>query len=515
MHSISVRRSLRAFLSYALLASWCLAGAPSRALAVPTQVSVNGVEALARPAAMMERFSPTPQFVIVSPVEVNAYVAGLGPVSARFTSRRLKTWRSQIKDANGQLREDSSELALLQGTVRVGRVGSDRPAAAAIIDGELEVSFLASSRHGRSEMVRIRAGGRKSGRTRGHSRRVPLGAGDDSCATKDSASRAWASAIQADVNASALVRRWDVVTVTDETWVARFGSSSNSRIASILNTVDALYRSQLGVIFNIVLATDRSGVYTRSNGSSALLTNFATTSSASGFGVSLTSAILYVDRPLDPDGNGNNTTNGIAYLGGICNQDFQYALLTARSPVIEQTTGHELGHNLGAEHDPTRYADLGATLMFPSSVPDRNFTFSDFSRSQMSAFLSSSDAACMASVDDGGNPIDPPPPTPTVPDDESILTARKVATGRKSFTVSGLLLSSDGSTPIPSVTVQLISGGRVVSSASTGSDGRYSFRVTANLRPGQRIKARVVVPSTAIQSRAIKFTAPKRRGGRR
>jgi hypothetical protein len=165
-----------------------------------------------------------------------------------------------------------------------------------------------------------------------------------------------------------------ISTFSDNEWNNIHGSAANHEIASIINVAEALYEQQIGIRFKIVSQTTLQAQPISANAGTIL-----STFQKSGENTTLANAYhLFTGKDIE------GTTVGIAYVGAVCfspNYAFgvtqHYGLLTAN------IFAHELGHNLGASHDPS----APGSIMYPS-ISWGEAHFSPKSVSDISTFLS-------------------------------------------------------------------------------------------------------------------------------
>ena len=186
------------------------------------------------------------------------------------------------------------------------------------------------------------------------------------------------------VVASADLRTITLATEADFEYFTQEGGTNgaNAKILSIINGVDAIYRSQLGVALSVIhqnVWTTPSDPYTATN-SSSLLSEFQrywrdNVESSVDYDL----AHLFTGRDLD------GGVVGVAYVSAVFSS-FRYGLsqrlnLSHFDVVL---TAHEIGHNLGSSHDSCSGND--SLIMCPSLVPNAS-TFSANSIASISNVL--------------------------------------------------------------------------------------------------------------------------------
>lgn len=179
--------------------------------------------------------------------------------------------------------------------------------------------------------------------------------------------------------AAATTKVLNLITDCDLECSNALGSNANQRILDFANTENSIYESDLGLSINVVNQTRRttSAAYPSSyTDSEQLLQQLQTVGLSLG-----TSDLKHLITGKEINGN----IIGLSYVATVCfdptfavgfSQHFN-SLLT---PII---MAHEMGHNLGADHDPTGQGVMQASLS-PISPPSH---FSNFSINQISNFL--------------------------------------------------------------------------------------------------------------------------------
>jgi hypothetical protein len=181
----------------------------------------------------------------------------------------------------------------------------------------------------------------------------------------------------------------------------RFGQETNGIIAGIVESGSKLYEKDFGIRFRIVkqnvFTNEASDPYKTSNAESLLNTfqNYTLTNRHLG------EADLYhffTGKDL------SGSTIGIAFMSVVCKNGGRLSfgisqhVQQAADPTVFK---HEVGHNLGADHDTS---NLG-TIMYPAMTNPIPSEFSSFSKNQITRFLST--IACLG--DASANPQQPAP----------------------------------------------------------------------------------------------------------
>lgn len=182
----------------------------------------------------------------------------------------------------------------------------------------------------------------------------------------------------------------------DSDFVKAFPDSYEAQAASLINMVDGIYSQTLGVRFETLKTTFlQSGVFS-SNATSSTYLNEIThkkTDHSLPFVVN-PQAILHVVRgtPFTDD-----VTAGIAWVSGLCS-DSGYAAGTsvlyrettngpASLPITALVTAHEIGHNLGADHDNTASVSCPAGFIMEAVVNPMASDFSNCSKTAIKTLM--------------------------------------------------------------------------------------------------------------------------------
>ena len=170
----------------------------------------------------------------------------------------------------------------------------------------------------------------------------------------------------------------------------------NRGMLDAINLVDGIYDSQLGLMINVAdLRPLPAGAdpFT-SNDSSGLLGQLRSFRQSVPAVQSKAVAHLLTSRVLD-----DGTTLGIAYLNGACDTSNGVSL-TSVGPGgylggSFMIIAHELGHNLGAEHDTAQCGDTH--IMWPEYSYQIGPTLSQCSLDQIKPFIAAHRGACIKS----------------------------------------------------------------------------------------------------------------------
>ena len=210
-----------------------------------------------------------------------------------------------------------------------------------------------------------------------------------------------------------------IATETDNEYVSALGSASaaNSEIMSILNQIDGVYETEVGISFEVTLQNTYSGSdpYSATN-PIAMLEELRDRWNARMTGVRRDLVHLWTGRDVD------GATVGVAYIGVVCTTPTYAYGITQRYQSAPQKfilTAHEIGHNFNACHsdsecNPNRIS-CSNTIMQTSS--GNGLTFCDFSREEISKYLRAN-GSCLSTA------------KPTPPAAPSRLAASAISSSR-------------------------------------------------------------------------------------
>ncbi len=185
------------------------------------------------------------------------------------------------------------------------------------------------------------------------------------------------------------IKELRVGVIADYEYFAIHGAGSPSKIQSLYNQIDGIYKEELGIALNLTKITVFNGAadpYTDTTDSYALLVE----------------AGNYFSGSVDFNNNGLNqlisgknfdgSTVGLAYVGTVCYSSKRYRVSLvqnyesfASAQLI--VSAHEMGHNLGATHDS---ASDGIHIMWPSASSSIVLSFSERSKGQITPNLTKS-----------------------------------------------------------------------------------------------------------------------------
>lgn len=203
----------------------------------------------------------------------------------------------------------------------------------------------------------------------------------------ESAGRQVAPQTSKAISSSALVA--ELATEADYEYVTSMGGSenANNEILSIMNQVEGVYETELGITFEIVYqntwATENDP-YTATNDASLMLSEFANYWNANYAHVTRDITNMWTRRPT-------GRYSGMAFVGSAClypqpSAAYSIALVFKDDPLRFALIAHEIGHLFGATHEQLEPGCEG-TIMFYNSI-QTTLTFCQFSRDQIRQYLS-------------------------------------------------------------------------------------------------------------------------------
>ncbi|MEY4669514.1 MAG: hypothetical protein RL518_2213 [Pseudomonadota bacterium] len=493
------------------------------------------------------RASSAKAFDVIPSVKVSGRVANLGRIDARFNLRRNKTWTSVV-DRRGTKYIDSTEPLLLRGKVAVGggtiRKGRRVYAtAASVINKELKITIpgrATGSRQSRQRIYTVRVLLNGSIKVSARVTSVPAHAFHRGACGAAVGSVSIAEAVhqhaeehteytimpiateESPVGEPGEAKSTRVITIStdaDPEWYAKYGESSNAVIASILNTAEAIYDSQLNIRFRLV----KQHVYTQSSPytmtDAATLLKVFTGNSENRANLSTADADFHDQVDLKHLFTGKDLDGsviGIAYIGTVCAAP-ALAFGVTQSYVDAALPGifaHELGHNFGGFHD---VSDRGG-LMYPSiSIPSAT-RFSSVSVQEISNHLSRY-SRCLST--EMMTPRQAPAPGPTAAPEPPVADPGKlparisvrrelVRSGRERISrVSGRVLSDTGM-PIGAVKLNLVVQEKTVAQVVTNDDGEYQVLVKFSVPSGRQVYTYMETTDGMVSSRFMWVGATRR-----
>ncbi|MEO8601334.1 MAG: M12 family metallo-peptidase [bacterium] len=226
------------------------------------------------------------------------------------------------------------------------------------------------------------------------------------------------AALNAVAEAAGAIKRADIAVVADYEYFQKHGANSAADIAEVMNSVDGVYQSEVGVAMQIlttVVYSVPADPFSDTTDYNALLTEFSVFHHANDnavgqllYGADL--AHLVTGRDL------NGSVIGLAWIDGLCDSYYGSGISQDFSPTLYNMTlllAHEMGHNFNAPHDGQSGSACSAApqtfIMSPSLSSALQQTFSDCSKGLMNPAIAS--ASCF----DLFNPGPTNTPTNTVP----------------------------------------------------------------------------------------------------
>jgi hypothetical protein len=172
-----------------------------------------------------------------------------------------------------------------------------------------------------------------------------------------------------------------IATEADYEFYSKLGANSYDSIISIINAANLVYVSTFGISLYITqqfVQTASSQPYTSTN-ASTLLNSFRDYWNANRTNVDRHIAHLFTGKTL-------GITGGMAKLGGFNNSN-AYALSVDRTNMY-QTTTHEIGHNLNAQHPSDGSCGTPSASVMCQGIKNSNLWFSPQSINEINTFLS-------------------------------------------------------------------------------------------------------------------------------
>ncbi|HKQ53767.1 MAG TPA: M12 family metallo-peptidase, partial [Pyrinomonadaceae bacterium] len=223
------------------------------------------------------------------------------------------------------------------------------------------------------------------------------------------------------VSAASTVHDIQLATDADAEFVTALGGSAaaNTEIQSIMNQVEAVYQTELGLSFTIVhqntwtnAATDPyttnepGGCYTRAMcglglndplDPKGLINELGEWWNANKSGVQRDVTHLWTGKDVV------GSTVGLAWIGVVCqNSSFSYGFSQrlVSLPARYIVTAHEIGHNFGADHSD---GQTGCSNTIMGSFVGTGFTFCPFSIDQIKDHVTQN-SSCLSSCSVSASP---------------------------------------------------------------------------------------------------------------
>lgn len=184
--------------------------------------------------------------------------------------------------------------------------------------------------------------------------------------------------------------------VFDQDFVKAYPSNYQVQAASLLNIVEGFYSESFGIRFDTLAVTYLAEkVFTEDATSNGFLSEVALKKANNSLVfVNNPNAILHIVRgaPFTDEG-----TAGVAWLEGLCSEQGYSSgtsvlyRITQNSipsiPITALVTTHEIGHNLGAQHDNTAGADCPNGYLMDAIVNPLADEFSSCSKTAITTLL--------------------------------------------------------------------------------------------------------------------------------
>jgi len=405
----------------------------------------------------------------LKPIFLQGYLPGQGVLRLIFRDVKYKDWSASIT-ADGKTITDTVEPILLSGTIKL-RHGRSQPVSAAVIpttkqENHIVVSLRGIRRAGSNLRRLISLRGIIS--LNDSTIRFSVASAPETAlgvASCKEASSSFGSPLTELRNLAAAVRNAtatstgtiEISTEADHQYSKKHGSNTNADIAANLHAVAVVYVRDLRLTLKIIKQNifEGSSPYS-STDPSKLLREFHNYLKSKNHLGRADVYQLFTAKNLTKD------VKGIAYVGVVCsNPEYSLSLIEdAGNALNPALSAHELGHNLGAEHDTSN------SIMNPVVSVS---TFSDFSKRQISEYVTRK-GGCLHTLQ-----------TPSSP-----LAGFTVSLSRKRLTKSkhrltGTYRNASGDLLVKKE-IKLYRNGKVVKSARTDGSGKVSFVVTARAR---------------------------------
>ncbi len=191
----------------------------------------------------------------------------------------------------------------------------------------------------------------------------------------------------------------------DFAYFTRYGSSTQSEIDAVLNEVDGIFQSELGVTIEVVhfnIYQDAAEPYTQTN-PDLLLDELQDHWNTNNAAIARDAVHLFTGKDLD------GTVVGIAFRGVLCNLPWAFGLSQdlATKAIMPILVAHEMGHNLNAQHDPS--GSSPRYVMYQSVSSSNLDEYSAESKTQIANHLAA--VGCLSTTTDPGSGGSTPPPS--------------------------------------------------------------------------------------------------------
>jgi Metallo-peptidase family M12/Carboxypeptidase regulatory-like domain len=181
------------------------------------------------------------------------------------------------------------------------------------------------------------------------------------------------------------LRPIELATEADHEYVSSLGGTTNAinDILSIMNQVEGVYETELGLTFQIVFQNaweTPADPYTSTADSTQLLNEFSNYWNANFASVKRDLAHMWTGRNM-------GGVLGRAYQSVTCavpSHSYGLSRLDDRLPLKYNTPAHEIAHNLGATH-AEQIPECNGSIMRPTATSQ--LTFCQFSRSEIAQYV--------------------------------------------------------------------------------------------------------------------------------
>ncbi len=191
-------------------------------------------------------------------------------------------------------------------------------------------------------------------------------------------------------------KKLELATDVDLEYINTLGSvtAANAEIMGILNTIEGLYSSELNL--SIVVTFQHS--WTTADPFAGANTEIAVRNFQAYWNANYPPTVAPRDAAHLFSGKANLQSQGWAFIGVICNNpSFAYGMsgYINWSPGRYLITGHELAHNLGANHVEAAQS-CASTLMNAQLAGTTPVTFCQYSRAEIGSFVAAN-GSCITS----------------------------------------------------------------------------------------------------------------------
>jgi len=209
--------------------------------------------------------------------------------------------------------------------------------------------------------------------------------------------------------AAGALREIELGTEADEFFVSQVGgvAAANARILSIVNSINGIYETDLGLTNKVVFQRAWNGNDPYTSTDSGILLDQFRKSFLADVATSTDEAQLFSGRDFD------GSIVGRAWIASACT-DFHFGVeqfFRQSDSFMRLIVAHEMGHNLGASHS----TDGG--IMSPTIDPNVTW-FSPTSQKQISEYVAT--VSCLALAPPGGPPVIAPIGPQSVRENETL-----------------------------------------------------------------------------------------------